>query len=223
MKDPAPAFGLIGSPISHSLSPALFEAAYGGRMAYDLIETGSFEDAWTRFLESYRAVNVTMPFKALAAARTINRSEEVRAIGAANILVKTDLGVAAYNSDVMAVRNMLSSCPAGSKVAIIGSGGAGKAAQLAANSLFSRVFSRHHDEIAGGVSADVIIYTLPCAVPGYDKLDCDVLIEANYKNPCLEGHPGYISGKRWLLEQAICGFGLMTGEKPDAEAMKKVF
>lgn len=216
-------FGLIGNPISHSLSPALFEAAYGGRLAYDLIGTASFDEAWQRFIEGYRAVNVTMPFKALAAARALNLSEDVRATGAANILVKTDLGVAAYNSDVMAVRNMLSGCPAGSKVAIIGSGGAGKAAQLAANSLFSRVFSRHHDEIAGGVSADVIIYTLPCAVPGIDRLECSMLIEANYKNPCLEGHPGYVGGKRWLLEQAICGFGLMTGEKPDVEAMKKVF
>lgn len=223
MKDYSPAFGLIGHPISHSLSPALFEAAYGGRFAYGLIETDSFEDAWTRFLKSCRAVNVTMPFKALAAARTINRSEDVRITGAANILVKTDLGVAAHNSDVMAVRSLLSGCPAGSKIAVIGLGGAGKAALLAANSLSSRVFSRHHDEIADGVSADVIIYTLPCAVPGYDKLDCDVLIEANYKNPCLEGHPGYVGGKRWLLEQAICGFELMTGEKPDVEAMKKVF
>lgn len=216
-------FGLIGNPISHSLSPALFEAAYGGRLAYDLIGTASFEEAWQRFIEGYRAVNVTMPFKALAAARALNLSEDVRATGAANILVKTDRGVAAHNSDVPAVSNILSCCPDGSKVAVIGLGGAGKSAVIAARKRFDNVRAYHHDEIAGGVSADVIIYTLPCAVPGYDKLDCDVLIEANYKNPCLEGHPGYISGKRWLLEQAICGFGLMTGEKPDVEAMKKVF
>ena len=31
-------FGLIGHPISHSLSPALFKAAYGGKYAYELIE-----------------------------------------------------------------------------------------------------------------------------------------------------------------------------------------
>ena len=39
-------FGLIGYPIAHSLSPRLFSAAYGGRYAYELIETPDFEKAW---------------------------------------------------------------------------------------------------------------------------------------------------------------------------------
>jgi shikimate 5-dehydrogenase len=32
----------------------------------------------------------------------------------------------------------------------------------------------------------------------------------------------YISGKSWLLGQAIGGYELFTGKKPDIEAMGKV-
>ena len=58
---------------------------------------------------------------------------------------------------------------------------------------------------------------------GSDRLECRNLLEANYKDPCLGGHPGYIPGTEWLLQQALLGYALMTGEKPDAEAMKAVF
>ena len=57
-------FGLIGHPINHSQSPALFAAAYpGGEHSYELIEEPDFDKAYARFLEGYDAVNVTTPFK----------------------------------------------------------------------------------------------------------------------------------------------------------------
>ena len=58
-------YGLIGYPIAHSLSPALFRAAYPDRpeMTYDLIEESDFERAYARFLKDYEAVNVTTPYK----------------------------------------------------------------------------------------------------------------------------------------------------------------
>ena len=42
-------FGLIGNPVAGSLSPRLFEAAYGGRYTYDLIEGAEFAASWQRF------------------------------------------------------------------------------------------------------------------------------------------------------------------------------
>ena len=42
-------FGLIGYPIAHSLSPALFKAGYHGRFPYELIETADFEEASSVF------------------------------------------------------------------------------------------------------------------------------------------------------------------------------
>ena len=92
-------YGLIGNPISHSLSPALFKAGYHGRYIYDLIETADFEQAYKIFLEQYDAVNVTAPFKELAFRKADLCTNECAAIGAANILIKTPKGILADNSD----------------------------------------------------------------------------------------------------------------------------
>ena len=97
-------FGLIGHPIEHSLSPALFEAGYDGRYPYDLIQTSDFEEAYTRFLEGYDGINVTAPFKEPAIKKADILSEECQAIGATNLLVKTPEGIKAYNSDYLGVR-----------------------------------------------------------------------------------------------------------------------
>ena len=49
-------FGLIGHPIAHSLSPALFDAAFNGKYSYDLIEEKDFEkhtkDSWRNMTQS---------------------------------------------------------------------------------------------------------------------------------------------------------------------------
>ncbi|MDO5321345.1 MAG: hypothetical protein Q4F39_03030 [Bacteroidia bacterium] len=205
-------FGLIGYPIGHSQSPALFKKECGGRWEYDLLEFDNFEDSLKAFADGpYKAVNVTAPYKTLAAERADIRSAAVERIGAANILVKTPEGIAAYNSDFLAVRELLEKAGAKS-VTVIGLGGAGRAALAAAEGLGLPVRGLHHNEISEGVADDTIIYTLPSAVPGCDRLDCRVIIEANYKDPCLMGHNGYISGFEWLHAQAVLGFGILTGQ-----------
>ena len=208
-------FGLIGWPVRHSLSPRLFEQAYAGKWAYDLIEEEDFERAWNIFIEGpYRAVNVTAPFKTLAAERAELRSPEVIRTGAANILLKTGEGVKAFNSDYLGLLGLLGN-GTGRTAAVIGSGGAGRAAAEAALEKGYEVSIFHHDGISDGVRADLIIYTLPRAVEGIDKLECGTLIEANYKDPCLETHPGYVPGTEWLKAQAVEGFFIMTGEIPE--------
>lgn len=215
-------YGLIGYPIGHSKSPASFAAAYGGRKPYDLIEGPDFEPLWQRFLQDYRAVNVTAPFKEDAFARVDWRSPACERIGATNLVVKTPEGIRAYNSDYLGVTEILR--PLGCRTAaVIGFGGAGKAALAAAEDLGLETRLYRHAEVARGVSADVIIYTLPRAVEGIGRLDCAHLLEANYRDPCLAGRPGYIPGTAWLFQQAVTGYGLMTGEEPDVEAMRKVY
>ena len=215
-------FGLIGHPIAHSLSPALFTAAYGGKYVYDLIETPDFDEAWRRFLAGYKAINVTAPFKGDAFARVDWRSPECERAGATNLVVKTPEGTKAYNSDYRGVKALLA--PLGCRsAAVVGFGGAGKAALAAAEDLGLDTRLYRHAEVAGGVQADVIIYTLPRAVEGIDRLECAHLLEANYKDPCLAGRPGYIPGSAWLLMQAVTGYALMTGEDPDPAPMRGVF
>ena len=208
-------FGLIGYPIAHSLSPELFRKAYGGRWEYELIEEQDFDRAWERFCDGpYKAVNVTAPFKTEAAMRADIKSPEVLKTGAANILLKTDMGIKAFNSDYLGLIGLLPDS-AGKTAAVIGMGGAGRAAAAAAADKGFKLSTFHHDGISEGVEADLIIYTLPCRVPGADRLISHILIEANYKDPCLEGHEGYIPGTDWLKAQADAGFFIMTGEKPE--------
>ena len=100
-------FGLIGHPVAHSLSPALFKAGYDGRYPYELIETPDFEEAYSRFLNEYDGINVTAPFKELAYSKADILSEECKVIKATNLLVKTPEGIKAYNSDYLGVQMWL--------------------------------------------------------------------------------------------------------------------
>ena len=247
-------FGLIGHPIAHSLSPALFKAGYEGRYLYDLIETENFEEAYERFLRDYDGINVTAPFKELAVRKADILSEECRQIGAANILIKTPDGIKAYNSDYLGVRQWLcevvDGLNIGPTILIVGLGGAGKAAAEAARSLGFRTIlmnrTRFSDEIRPLEEfcrcfreADIIIYNIPMAIPQVAELTEDdyrgtkVILEANYKNPSFDknmtdrmiaANPDarYVSGETWLLYQALTGYELFTGEKPDPIKMAEV-
>lgn len=271
-------FGLIGHPIAHSLSPALFKAGYDGRYPYDLIETPDFEEAYQRFLYDYDGINVTAPFKELAVQKADILSEECRIIGATNLLVKTTEGIKAYNSDYLGVRLWLSGAVQWSesvltpwqqgagptkwegffptpephrkaRVLVVGMGGAGKAAAAAAESLgmetilmnrtryseYIKPLSHFREEFC---KADIVIYNLPIRIAELDSLTEEDfcpgkpkhILEANYRNPSFDKsliqkmkatNPGlsYTEGRTWLLLQAVTGYELFTGEKPDLDRM----
>ena len=241
-------FGLIGHPIEHSLSPALFKAGYDGMYPYDLIITEDFEEAYKRFLEGYDGINVTAPFKELALRKADIVSEECRLVGATNLLIKTLEGIAAYNSDFRGLVTMFTGLKG--KVLIVGAGGAGKAAKAAAEAMGyeTTVINRtqYNPEIKPLSAfreefskADIVIYNLPVRIPEIDILtEADlcpgkekVILEANYRNPSF-GHGliqrmiainplvRYIDGREWLLQQAVTGYELFTGKTPDCKAMK---
>ena len=246
-------FGLIGHPIEHSLSPALFKAGYDGMYPYDLIITEDFEEAYKRFLEGYDGINVTAPFKELALKKADIISEECRLVGATNLLIKTPEGIAAYNSDFRGLVAMFRGLKGDDKtVLIVGAGGAGKAAKAAAEAMGyeTAVINRtqYNPEIKP-LSAfreefrksDIVIYNLPVRIPEIDMLtEADlclgkekVILEANYRNPSFDNgsiqrmvsmNPliRYIDGREWLLQQAVTGYELFTGETPDCEAMKAI-
>lgn len=270
-------FGLIGHPIAHSLSPALFKAGYEGRYPYELIESPDFEDAYQRFLDGYDGINVTAPFKELAFAKADILSDECKTIGATNLLIKTTEGVKAYNSDFLGIRKWLlevagmsageknpSHCGQGgntlfaadtrrpAKVLISGLGGAGKAASAAAESLGMEVIRMNRTVRDGNMrplsdfkecfrEADIIIYNIPTAIAQMNDLtDSDfcpgrpkLILEANYRNPSFDetfinrmkkANPEaeYVSGKKWLLYQAVTGYQIFTGENPDLDKMSAV-
>ena len=250
-------FGLIGHPIAHSLSPAHFKAGYEGRYPYELIEGEDFEESYKRFLEEYDGINVTAPFKELAFAKADILSPECESVGATNLLVKTPLGVKAFNSDFLGVRMWLEEVAAEVltekiSVLIVGLGGAGKAAAAAAESLGMKVVrmnrtvreekTRPLDDFKECFrEADIIIYNIPTAIQALNELtDKDFtpgkpkfILEANYKDPSFgkeilakmqTANPlaRYTGGKTWLLYQAVTGYEIFTGEKPDLAGMYDV-
>ena len=213
-------FALIGYPCKGSQSPELFRKAYSGRFEYGFIEKENWAEAWGIFKDGpYRAVNVTAPHKMEAARAADWRSPEVEAIGAANILVKTEDGVKAYNSDYLAIKDLIwRYAPSARKAVVVGFGGAGKAAFQAALDCGLETNVVRHNERAEGVCADLVIFTLPKAAPGMETILCNTLIEANYRNPQCQGLAGvgkYVHGLEWLRAQASLGYELMTGLKPN--------
>ena len=283
-------FGLIGHPIEHSGSPALFKAAYGGRYQYDLIQGIYFEESYAKFLKSYRAINVTAPFKEKAFEKADIISGPAALIGAANILVKTDNGISAHNSDFTGVIITVAEAlfpgiteefyaTFGSKAHVkihqfvraslekrygrkpsamtVGLGGAGKAAAVAAAEMgfnvtvMNRTISKSEAFIKGlpeyGFKSasledfrqelhntDLLIYALPMALDIFPELKAEdysskpIVLEANYRDPAfkglalarlLDGGAKYLSGNIWLLNQAVSGYSIMTGEAPDVKAL----
>lgn len=250
-------FGLIGHPIAHSLSPSLFKAGYGGCFPYELIEGADFEESYRRFIEEYDGINVTAPFKEPAFAKADILSEECRRVGAANLLIKTSDGVKAYNSDYLGVRMWLKEKAADvlsekTSVLIVGTGGAGKAAGAAAESLGMEVIRMNRtvrDERTLPLDdfkecfrdADIIIYNIPTSIPALNDLTGKdfnsgkpkFILEANYKDPSFtpsviermkKANPlaEYTGGRIWLLYQALTGYEIFTGEKPDLNRMSDV-
>ena len=226
-------YGLIGYPLGHSLSPQLFEAAFPGRR-YDLLEYESFGEAVSVFRAGYRAVNVTAPFKEEAFRVADVRDDVCARIGAANILVNDGGLIRAFNSDYDAVRELLEGifalCPS-RRVLVVGAGGAGKAAAVAAVDcgcevfVANRTFSRAEEfcRRCGGMtplaldddisSFDIVVYTLPAKVSLTGLRGDAFFIEANYRDPSFadfisEGR--YLGGERWLRAQAKAGFERMA-------------
>ena len=236
-------FGLIGHPVAGSFSPKLFEAAYGGRYPYDLIEGAEFGASWQRFLDEYDGINITAPFKEFAFRAVDALSDDARLCGAVNLAVKTPAGIVGYNTDVAGV--VLAVREAGlpvSEALVVGCGGAGRAAAVAALRLGCRVTFANRtpsraaalaEELGCGwipaenlaaLSPDLVIYTVPGPMDGFPEFPEAIILEANYRTPCLEGRgKAYISGLRWLLYQAVAGYEIFTGETPDADAMFRIF
>ena len=135
------------------------------------------------------------------------------------------------------------------KVLIVGTGGAGKAAGQAARSLGCEVVLMNRTQYSEDIrplsefreafrNADVVIYNLPVRLAGLEQFSSEdftegkakYILEANYRNPSFDKdliqrlqaiHPKveYTRGETWLLLQALTGYEIFTGEKPDLEKM----
>lgn len=177
--------GLIGSPVAHSASPAMHEAAAraaGLEAHYHLIEVaGAGRTDLAVMLEGvcrlgFAGVNITYPYKEAVVPLLNALSPEADAIGAVNTVVVDDGQLIGHNTDASGFATAyraLKRQDGERPVAIIGAGGVGRAIAFALSScgvtrlrLFdldreraaglARLLERRVDiEIAGSVAAAV--------------------------------------------------------------------
>ena len=131
--------GVLGSPISHSLSPVLHRAAYkhlGLDWSYTAHEVR--EDELSGFVAaldpSWRGLSLTMPLKRVALEVAARASDLAVQVGAANTLVHEEDGSwSAHNTDVPGLTAAIQRRrPGVTKAACIWGGGATAASAVAA-------------------------------------------------------------------------------------------
>lgn len=144
MNSPAPEqqpdlkLGLIGRNIAASKAPLLHRLCglqFGMVVQYDRLvpqDRGQefdevFDDCITG---GYRGINITYPFKEMAAARVTIDDPLVRAMGAVNTVIFTDQGQQGFNTDYsgfVTAYKLARGDAAPGRVCLLGSGGVGRA------------------------------------------------------------------------------------------------
>jgi shikimate dehydrogenase len=135
--------GVIGSPVAHSLSPVLHNAAFAALGLADGWRSFAFEipagQAAAALAEMRRSgvtgLSVTMPHKADVAALVDECSDVARRLGAVNCIVNRDGSLFGTNTDgdgfVASLARGAGIDPAGRRCVVVGAGGAARAVVLA--------------------------------------------------------------------------------------------
>ncbi len=215
-------FGLIGHPIAHSKSPALFMAAYPDyEHSYDLIEGEDLHKVICRFFEDeYKGINVTSPFKDKVMQYVTEPDRISSLLGSANVLIK-DNGfsldnplVKSYNTDYYGVKNAFLEFTGGNgnyiggaadqikvirNVLVVGAGGAGKAAALAMRDLGYKVVIANRSagrvgEFAGSIGAGYV--SLENIAPYVEEADV-IIYSLSF---LIDGFEKYDLGRKILFE-----------------------
>jgi len=247
---------LIGDSIAHSLSPKLFEAAYNHDIAsnlveefsYNLLDYSSLNAAMTIFLnEDYYGANITSPYKKEIFSYCTELDITAKQTGAANLILKQENGIKAYNTDCEGVYGPLKTrnlkpC----EVIVAGAGGAARAAiYILKKSGYTVTIVNRTPGNAAKLAQEynvkwatieslpqllktnkLLVYTIGTTIDALKNeiLNDIIILEANYKSPALKNKycKEYIPGTEWLIYQAVPSFRLFTRTEPNIYAMLKV-
>ena len=134
-------FGVLGSPIEHSLSPVLHTAAYkhlGLDFAYgrNEVPAGGLRD----FLSSsdLSGVSVTMPLKNEAFDLAASHDDDSLTTGVSNTLLNSSSGWRAFNTDVYGICQAISNVSEPKITVVIGSGATARSGLVALAKIFPR-------------------------------------------------------------------------------------
>jgi shikimate dehydrogenase len=188
--------GVVGSPIAHSLSPALHRAAlehWGLEGSSEPIEVGSHDiEQFGRLTDSFHALSVTMPLKELFVPLCDDLDEVARRVGAINTLARRGGVNWGRNTDgrgfLDALKTEFDLTAAGRVCVVRGSGGTARslvdalfrarAAEVhlvARNLVTAKEIAKLYPEL--GVNSvsinnvEVIVNTVPFSESSIDELD----------------------------------------------------
>lgn len=186
-------YGIAGRPVLHSLSPRLHNGAYralGLPALYVPFHVESFGDFWLEVVESgsldelglpLAGLSVTSPYKEVALAVSGVSSPRAQHVAAANTLVRNADGVwEAETTDPEGVARLLAAHgveTAGRQAAVVGCGGAGKAAAYGLQLAGAEVVLVNRGRERGERAAEEM--RLPfLLLEGFDPAEYDVVVHA---------------------------------------------
>jgi len=248
-------FAVCGNPVLHSSSPFIFNSLLKKeklRAVYTRLLAGSAEEAFFLFREiGFKGMNITSPFKKEVIPFLDDIDETASLVGAVNTVVEKGNFLYGYNTDysaVMSVFRKRNVAIEGKRCAVIGAGGAGRAAFFAllksgaevtilnrdykkALSLVKGTEGRCEpvekiDDVIG--ASDIIVSALP---PEADLIDAGfineghVILDANYRESKIQRKAiscgaMFIDGREWLVEQALKGYERFFEKQPDEKVMR---
>lgn len=174
----------MGHPVSHSLGPVMHNAAFAAKglealyLAFDVTEPAGIPSAMRTL--GICGMSVTLPHKEVLLSLVDRLDPTAEAIGAVNTLVlEKDGCVSAWNTDWLGVRDALLSVTAlqGKKVAVIGAGGAGRAAAFGVKEAGGIPFVVNRNREKGEKLARDFGISF-CDLSDFSTKDMDILVNA---------------------------------------------
>ncbi len=190
--------GLLGETLGHSYSPRIH--AYLGDYDYRLYEVS--RDKVEDFLlhGDWDGLNVTIPYKKVAASLCDELSDIARDLGSVNTIVKRDGKLYGYNTDYYGFRSMVLETGvniSGKKALVLGTGGTGVTVQKVLSEMgaevvpISRTGENNYDNIGKYSDAVLVVNATPVGMypkNGASPLDltripaCECVLDVIY-NP----------------------------------------
>jgi shikimate dehydrogenase len=213
-------YAVLGSPIEHSLSPAIHNQVFtqlGVDANYEKFELAEGLEEFLDSKSDYNGFSLTMPLKDLGFEASERLSVTAQNTRSVNTLLRTSTGWDGYNTDVFGIREAIGFRPA--QVAVLGSGATARSA-LAAFPDSQKVISARNSSAAtflagefgaelidfeSAIQAEVVISTLPLGAlmsltpKGFQFA---TILDAAYMNQRVEAE-NYVSGLEMLLLQAV--------------------
>ncbi len=244
-------YAVFGRPVLHSKSPQLFAPVIGnnGNSYYTRIRPISAADL-TEIVRNLNIIgaSITSPFKEEIIPFTDNLSREAQDIGAVNCIRLRDGRIEGHNTDHCGVSGALRESglePDGSRILVVGAGGAAKAAVYGLAKAGAKVFISNRtmskavklaDKFGcdildwknptGNMKFDAVVSALlPEALPPFiDRIEYSLLLDAVYKPSAVSSYSKKIGvrlvgGERWLIHQGIKAAEFYIGTEPEARQL----